>query len=72
MRPSPAVSVKNEKLLFTIIRTSFQQRRKTLRNSLKALIPAEKLDSFFEQFSVNPKARAETLCLQDFANLSNI
>jgi 16S rRNA (adenine1518-N6/adenine1519-N6)-dimethyltransferase len=72
MRPEPAVSVKSEQLLFKIIRTSFQQRRKTLRNSLKGLIPAEKMDSYFEKYGVNPKARSETLSLQDFANLVNL
>jgi 16S rRNA (adenine1518-N6/adenine1519-N6)-dimethyltransferase len=72
MRPSPAVSVKNEQLLFNIIRTSFQQRRKTLRNSLKELIPRDKLDSFFEKYSINSKARSETLSLQHFANLANL
>ncbi|MCU0651153.1 MAG: 16S rRNA (adenine(1518)-N(6)/adenine(1519)-N(6))-dimethyltransferase RsmA [Candidatus Omnitrophica bacterium] len=72
MRPEPAVSVKDENLLFTIIRRSFGQRRKTLKNCLKGLIPADNLDSFFEKYSVNPKARAETLSLQDFANLANL
>jgi 16S rRNA (adenine1518-N6/adenine1519-N6)-dimethyltransferase len=72
MRPSPAVSVKDENLLFTIIRRSFGQRRKTLKNCLKGLIPADNLDSFFEKYSVNPKARAETLSLQDFANLAKL
>jgi 16S rRNA (adenine1518-N6/adenine1519-N6)-dimethyltransferase len=71
MRPSPAVNVKNEQMLFKIIRTSFQQRRKTLRNSLKGLIPAVTLDSFFEKYNINPKARSETLSLQGFANLAN-
>jgi 16S rRNA (adenine1518-N6/adenine1519-N6)-dimethyltransferase len=72
IRLSPAVSVKNEQVLFKVIRSSFQQRRKTLKNSLKSMIPAEKLNSFFEKYGINPKVRSETLSLQDFANLANL
>ncbi len=35
----PPVQVKDEKMLFRIIRAAFSQRRKTLSNSLKPLIP---------------------------------
>ena len=41
----------NEQLLFRIVKLSFQQRRKTLRNSLKNLNISEKLreDSIFDK-----------------------
>ena len=35
IRDRPPVEVKNEKLMFRIIRASFNQRRKTLVNGLK-------------------------------------
>lgn len=52
-------------LLRTIIKQSFNQRRKTMRNSLKNLIPADMMDA--EIFSKRP----EQLSLEDFINLSN-
>ena len=72
MRTTPAVHVADEQRLFHLIRSSFQQRRKTLRNSLKGLISQDTFDLFCQRYSVNPKARAETLSLHDFANLSNL
>ena len=72
LREEPAVKVKNEQALFKIIRTSFQQRRKTMKNSLEELIPADKLDKFFQEYDLNPKTRPEDLTLQDFANLANL
>jgi 16S rRNA A1518/A1519 N6-dimethyltransferase RsmA/KsgA/DIM1 with predicted DNA glycosylase/AP lyase activity len=36
------------------------------------MIPAEKLNSFFEKYGINPKVRPEALSLQDFANLANL
>ncbi len=72
LREEPAIKVKNEQVLFKIIRTSFQQRRKTLKNSLEELIPADKLNKFFREYDLNPKIRPEDLSLQDFANLANL
>ncbi|MFA6384604.1 MAG: 16S rRNA (adenine(1518)-N(6)/adenine(1519)-N(6))-dimethyltransferase RsmA, partial [Candidatus Omnitrophota bacterium] len=72
MRATPAVRAENEQRLFSIIRTSFQQRRKTLKNSVKDIISAETFELFCEKYKVNPKTRAETLSLQDFANLANL
>lgn len=61
------VKVKDEKLLNQICSQAFNQRRKTLRNSLK--------DSFSEQqieaLDINPGLRAESLSLADFAKLAN-
>lgn len=71
IRQNPAVAVDNEELLFKIIRTAFQQRRKTLKNSLKSIVPKEKLQEFFKRYKINPKIRPEDLSLQSFANLLN-
>lgn len=59
----------DEEQLFKIIRASFNQRRKTLRNSLKGIIPAEKLEQFLLFTMGNPNLRAEDLALEDFMNL---
>ena len=55
----------NEKLLFTVVKTAFNQRRKTLRNSLKSLNLSEKLqeDSIFA-------LRPEQLAVEDFIHLT--
>ena len=57
----------DEKLFFKIVKTSFQQRRKTLRNSLKTFnLPVNiKEDVIFEK-------RPETLSVDDFILLTNI
>ncbi|MCM8796808.1 MAG: 16S rRNA (adenine(1518)-N(6)/adenine(1519)-N(6))-dimethyltransferase RsmA [Candidatus Omnitrophica bacterium] len=70
MKKSFRLSGEREKMLFTIIRTSFNQRRKTLRNSLKDVISADKLFLFFEKYRIRKDIRPDALSLQDFVNLS--
>jgi 16S rRNA (adenine1518-N6/adenine1519-N6)-dimethyltransferase len=72
IREEPAVKVKNETMLFKIIRTAFGQRRKTMKNCLEELIPNRQLEEFFRQYDIDPRIRAEDLSLQDFANLANL
>jgi 16S rRNA (adenine1518-N6/adenine1519-N6)-dimethyltransferase len=47
VRKRPKVEVEDENRLFKVIRTAFSQRRKTLKNSLKGLIPQDTLEPFF-------------------------
>ncbi|UMB53176.1 16S rRNA (adenine(1518)-N(6)/adenine(1519)-N(6))-dimethyltransferase RsmA [Lutibacter sp. A64] len=56
----------DEKLFFKVVKTAFQQRRKTLRNSLKTLNLSDSLreDSIFGQ-------RPEQLSVQEFINLTS-
>ncbi len=69
---TPSVEVNDEEAFFHIIRTAFNQRRKTLKNSLKNTIPKEKMELFFTRFTINPNIRPEDLSLQDFAKLANV
>lgn len=62
--PHPA---KNVKLLERLVNTAFQQRRKTLRNALKQLMPADAIESL----DIDTGKRPENLTLQDFVSLSN-
>jgi 16S rRNA (adenine1518-N6/adenine1519-N6)-dimethyltransferase len=56
--------VKSERAFWVLVKTSFNQRRKTLRNGVKSLIPKELLeDKFFDR-------RAETLSIEEFAKLT--
>lgn len=70
IREKPPVETGDEDLFFNIIRAAFNKRRKTLRNSLKEIIPQNKLELFFEKYKINRKVRAEELTLFDFANLT--
>ena len=56
--------VKSERAFWVLVKTSFNQRRKTLRNGVKSLIAKEDLaDNFFDR-------RAETLSVEEFAQLT--
>ncbi len=72
IRKEPAVSVGNEKRFFSVIRTAFNQRRKTLRNSLKDIVTEKKLESFYRDNNISSGVRPESLSLKNFADLSRI
>jgi 16S rRNA (adenine1518-N6/adenine1519-N6)-dimethyltransferase len=56
--------MKSEKAFFNLVKTAFNQRRKTLRNAVKSLFAPEELkDELFNK-------RAEALSVEDFAALS--
>jgi 16S rRNA (adenine1518-N6/adenine1519-N6)-dimethyltransferase len=67
----PPVEVINEESFFRMVRAAFAQRRKTLRNSLlsSGRYPVGKLDKAFEATGILPARRAETLSIQEFAEL---
>ncbi len=68
----PKVEVKDEKLMFDIIRNAFNMRRKTLWNGTKFLgIQKEMLEKAYEEAGIDPKRRGETLTLEEFAALSD-
>jgi 16S rRNA (adenine1518-N6/adenine1519-N6)-dimethyltransferase len=69
-RDEPAVFVSCQELLFRIIRSAFNQRRKTLRNSLKGIAEARKIEEFLLRRKKNPNARPEELSLADFADFA--
>lgn len=69
---SPKVQVCDEKLFFKVVRDSFSMRRKTLWNNLKNIgLSKELLEKAFEDSNIDPKRRAETLSIYEFANLAN-
>ena len=71
----PPVDVKNEHLMFKIIRASFNQRRKTMMNSVgnsaDVNIDKEKLSKALEKCGLPLTIRGEALTLEQFAMLSN-
>lgn len=70
------VQVENEKLLFQIIRASFNQRRKTLANGLKNYeglsFEKETIEAAIAECGFSPSVRGEALSLEEFAKLANV
>lgn len=72
----PRVKVQDEKRLFEIVRTAFNQRRKTLSNSLSNNpslgVSRQEVTDGLVKMGVDEKARGEILTLEQFAELSDI
>lgn len=70
------VKVKNEQLMFSIIRASFNQRRKTLQNGINnssALhFSKEQVVEALGKMELSPTIRGEALSLEQFARLSDL
>lgn len=71
----PPVEVEDEKYMFSLIRASFSQRRKTLINGLLnggiAGITKDDIAAVLEEMQLSPTVRGEALSLEQFAELSN-
>ena len=71
----PPVKVKDEKLMFKLIRASFNQRRKTLANGLnnspEINFSKEEITAAIEALHKGPSIRGEALTLSEFAALSD-
>lgn len=70
------VQVEDEKLMFKLIRASFNQRRKTLVNGLnnspEIHLPKEVIQESIEELGYSATIRGEALTLAQFAELSNV
>ena len=74
IRKQPPVEVKNKEVMFRIIKSAFMQRRKTLLNSLtnaRVFLNKEEGSKILEELGLNVNIRAESLTLQNFADISN-
>ena len=71
----PPVQVKDPKLMFKLIRASFNQRRKPLQNGLnnspEISFSKEEITKAIESLGVSPSVRGEALSLEQFAQLAN-
>lgn len=70
IRPKLACKKEEEAALFKIIRLAFNQRRKTLRNSLKSLFSPAQLNAFFTDSGISINTRPECLDLAKFIKLA--
>jgi 16S rRNA (adenine1518-N6/adenine1519-N6)-dimethyltransferase len=77
LRPSrqPAVGVKDEEQFLKVIKAAFGRRRKMLANSLSGKsglgLAKEDVEKILRRVRVDPKRRAETLSLDEFARITN-
>lgn len=70
------IAVKDENLLFALIRASFNQRRKTLANSLSNAgnlsLSREQVAAALEKMQLSSTVRGEALTLAQFAELADL
>ncbi len=71
----PPVDVKNEALMFKLVRAAFNQRRKTLQNSInnspELHLSKEQVVQALDEMGLSQTIRGEALSLAQFAELSN-
>ena len=63
----PTHKARNIDTLDTVVKTAFNQRRKTLRNTLKSLFSVDELESL----AVNPTLRPENVAIDNYIRLAN-
>lgn len=77
MLERPRIAVRDEKLFFRIVRAAFSQRRKTLANALKPVLPPQILSEtggvkgLLIRAGIDPARRGETLSIEEFAKLAD-
>lgn len=73
IRKQPPIAVKNESLLFKVIKQSFMQRRKTLLNALSnsGLITKEEIKQILQEMKIDERVRAENLTIEQFAQITD-
>jgi len=73
MLPEPAVTVKDEKMFFRVVKAAFAQRRKTLLNCLQSGFSADKetISNVLESIGISPQIRGEKLDISEFARIAD-
>ena len=62
--------LKNSKQFFQLVRDSFKQKRKTLRNNLKGY-DLDKIEKVLEKHNMDLSVRAEQISMEIFIDISN-
>lgn len=70
--PEPRVPVPDPAWFERVVRACFTERRKQLKNSLRASgqFPVELINQALDAANIDPMRRAETLTIEEFANLA--
>jgi 16S rRNA (adenine1518-N6/adenine1519-N6)-dimethyltransferase len=71
---SPQVAVHNVETFFAMAKAGFSQKRKQIHNSLAGGLarPREEIDQLLGEAQIDPKRRAETLTLDEWARLADL
>jgi dimethyladenosine transferase len=64
------IEVDNEELFFKLVKDSFTQKRKNLRNNLKGY-NLEKIEIVLKKYNLDLNVRAEALSINQFAEIAN-
>jgi dimethyladenosine transferase len=64
--------IKVQDKFFELVKTCFEQRRKTIVNNLSLLFPKEQAQEHLEQANILPNRRAETCSLEEFIKLYEV
>jgi 16S rRNA (adenine1518-N6/adenine1519-N6)-dimethyltransferase len=67
----PRVAIADERHYAAVVHAAFGQRRKTLRNALRAAFDAEAVDAALERTGIAGVRRGETLDIAEFARLAD-
>lgn len=68
----PLIDVPSDKLFFRVVRAGFGQKRKQLKNSISSglNLKADQTGALFDMAQIDPRRRAETLTLEEWAQLT--
>ena len=64
-------NVNDEELFYKLVKDSFKQKRKNLRNSLKSY-DLDLISSVLSKYNKDLTVRAENLSVQEFVEISNV
>ncbi len=70
IRSEPLYKINHEELLFKLIHSAFQQRRKTIVNALDTLVDRREMIKILEMLQIDCKLRAENLSLRNYVELT--
>jgi len=66
------LGIQDERAFWKLVRAAFAKRRKTLANNWKGMCDLERLREALRALGIDPRARAETLTLAQFASLQRL
>lgn len=74
IRKERAVDLEDDRYFFRAVKSGFGQRRKTLLNSLSSEgnFSKEEIGEILQSAGIDPKRRAETLSMDEFADIANL
>ncbi len=71
---TPKVKVKDQKLMFDVVKSAFGQRRKTIVNALSGGyldMSKDQIREVLEKAEIDPQKRGEVLSIEDFAHIAD-